>query len=123
MSIKVGTDIMEIDRFRKALERRPRLKEKLFTVDEVAYCESRADPAQHFAVRFCAKEAFSKALGTGVSKFSMSEVEVVRDERGKPGIALSGRAKGVAEALAAKGMDLSMSHSDLFVIAVVVIET
>ncbi len=123
MSIKVGTDIMEIERFRKVLQRRSRLKEKLFTLDEVAYCESKADPAPHFAARFCAKEAFSKALGTGVSMFSMSEVEVLRNEKGKPGLKLAGRAKKAAESFAVTGMDLSMSHSDLFAIAVVVFET
>ncbi len=122
MSIKVGTDILEIDRFRRVLERRPGLREKVFTEAEVSYCESKADSVPHFAARFCAKEAFSKAIGTGVREFSMSEVEVVRNDLGKPRIELSGRAYKIASDLAVKDVDVSISHSDLFAVAVVVIE-
>ncbi|MDA8080204.1 MAG: holo-ACP synthase [Actinomycetota bacterium] len=122
MSITVGTDILEINRFRKVLERRPGLRRKIFTEAEVAYCESKADSIPHFAARFCAKEAFSKAIGSGVRAFSMSEVEVVRNDLGKPGIELSGRAQKIASDLAVKDVDVSMSHSDLFAVAVVVVE-
>ena len=122
MSIKVGTDILEIDRFRRVLERRPGLREKVFTEAEVAYCESKADSVPHFAARFCAKEAFSKAIGTGVREFSMSEVEVVRNDLGKPCIELLGRVYKIASDLAVKDVDVSISHSDLFAVAVVVIE-
>ncbi len=122
MSIKVGTDILEIDRFRRVLERRPGLREKVFTEAEVSYCESKADSVPHFAARFCAKEAFSKAIGTGVREFSMSEVEVVRNDLGKPRIELSGRAYKIASDLAVKDVEVSISHSDLFAVAVVVIE-
>ena len=122
MSVKVGTDILEIDRFRKVLNRRPGLRQKVFTPPEVAYCDSKADAIPHFAARFCAKEAFAKAIGTGVRQFSMSEVEIVRNEMGKPDIELRGEAERVAERLAVKAIDLSISHSKLFVVAVVVIE-
>ncbi|TAN30371.1 MAG: holo-[acyl-carrier-protein] synthase [Actinomycetota bacterium] len=122
MSVKVGTDILEIDRLREVLKRRPGLRQKVFTPHEVAYCDSKADAIPHFAARFCAKEAFAKAIGTGVRQFSMSEVEVVRNELGKPDIELWGEAKRIAESLAVKEIDLSISHSELFVVAVVVIE-
>lgn len=122
MSIRVGTDIMEIDRFRKVLARRPGLKQKLFSDGELAYCESKADPTPHLAARFCAKEAVSKALGTGVRGFSMSEVEVVRDGFGRPSIELHGRALKLADTVAARSLEVSISHSKLFALAVVVIE-
>ena len=123
MPIKVGTDIMDIERFRQVLERRPRLKDKIFTVGEVAYCEAKADPAPHFAARFCAKEAFAKALGTGVSKFSMFEVEVVNTKQGKPELELYGRARTAAVGAWVRDLDLSISHSNFAAIAVVVLET
>ena len=61
--VGVGVDVVEIDRFAAALERRPRLAERCFTPAEAAYCASRRFPPQHFAARFAAKEAVGKALG------------------------------------------------------------
>lgn len=123
MPVKVGTDLVEIERFRLVLERRPRLREKIFTQEELRYCDSKPQPFQHLAARFSAKEAFSKAVGTGVRSFSMREVEVCRDGFGKPGILLTDRALDLAQKLKIVDMDLSISHSQLFVISVVVIET
>lgn len=122
MSVRVGTDIVEVERFRAVLNRRPGLREKLFTSGELAYCDSKADPAQHLAARFSAKEAFSKAIGTGIRELSMIDIEVNRNELGKPGLSLWGRAKEAAETLGMKELDLSISHSHQFVVAVVVIE-
>ncbi|NNN18229.1 MAG: holo-ACP synthase [Acidimicrobiaceae bacterium] len=122
MSVRVGTDILEIARFRTVLERRPGLRKKLFTPEEILYCDAKKDNIPHLAARFCAKEAFSKAIGTGVRNFSMSEVEVVRNGLGKPNIVLYGRARNVAANIAIKEIDLSISHSGLFVAAVVLIE-
>ena len=61
----VGIDLLEIDRLERALARRPRLAERLFTEEERAYASTRARPGQHLAARFCAKEAVAKALGAG----------------------------------------------------------
>jgi holo-[acyl-carrier protein] synthase len=60
--LKVGIDLLEIDRLERALERTPRLAQRLFTEAELAYAASRARPGQHLAARFCAKEAVAKAL-------------------------------------------------------------
>jgi len=90
--IGVGLDLLEIERLERALERRPRLAERLFTEAERAYAVSRARPGQHLAARFCAKEAVAKALR--LSAWSPRDVEVVLDERGAPEIVLHGPLAG-----------------------------
>lgn len=74
----VGMDLLEIDRLERALERRPKLAERLFTDDERAYAEGRARPIQHLAARFCAKEAVAKALSLEV--WGWRDIEVVATE-------------------------------------------
>jgi holo-[acyl-carrier protein] synthase len=103
----VGIDLLDIDRLERALERSPRLAERLFTEAERAYASARAHPGQHLAARFCAKEAVAKALE--LSSFSFHEVEVVAGE-GAPRIHLSGAA---AERAAALGVEVavSLTHS------------
>ena len=73
----IGIDLLEIERLERALERRPRLAERLFTAGERRYAAARARPGQHLAARFCAKEAVAKALG--LTAWSFREVEVVSD--------------------------------------------
>ncbi len=103
----VGIDLLDIDRLERALERRPRLAERLFTDSELAYAAARARPGQHLAARFCAKEAVAKALG--LEAWSFREVEVVAGE-GPPRVRLSGAA---AERAAALGVEVavSLTHS------------
>ncbi len=71
----IGLDLLEVDRLERALERRPRLADRLFTHGERAYAEAHPRPARHLAARFCAKEAVAKALG--VTAWSFRDVEVV----------------------------------------------
>lgn len=98
----VGIDLLEIERLERALERRPRLAERLFTEGERAYAASRARPAQHLAARFCAKEAVAKALR--LSGWSPRDVEVVLAADGAPEIVLHGP-------LAARGpVSVSLTH-------------
>ena len=85
----LGIDLLEIDRMERALERRPRLAERLFTDAERAYAAARSRPAQHLAARFCAKEAVAKALALGGWNFA--DVEVV-DTGGAPEVVLRGTA-------------------------------
>ena len=93
--MKVGVDLIEIDRIRRALERYPRFRERCFTEAERAYCESRANPAQSYAGRFAGKEAVGKALGFGVARaFAWRDVEIVG--RPKPAVHLHGRARAWA---------------------------
>jgi holo-[acyl-carrier protein] synthase len=106
--MRIGVDLIEIDRVGRALERYPGFRDRCFTADEQAYCDSRANPAQHYAARFAAKEAVGKALGSGVL-FTWREVEI--RGRPRPGVALSGRTKAWADRLGAGTIDLSMSHS------------
>jgi len=113
----LGVDIVEIDRMRDALERRPRMKERLFSEEERAYCEKRNKPEIHYAMRFAAKEAVLKALGTGFAGMSFRDVEVVRDERGRPVPRLSGRAAEVAEAAGVVEMHLSLSFTHVNAVA------
>jgi holo-[acyl-carrier protein] synthase len=117
--VRVGLDLIEIDRVRRALQRYgDGFRERCFTAAERAYCDSRANPAQHYAGRFAAKEAVGKALGIGVH-FTWKEIEV--RGRPKPGVHLSGRTARAAERLGAGRIELSMTHSQELAAAVAVI--
>ena len=107
--MRVGVDLIEIDRVRRALERHgERFKSRCFTEAERAYCDSKPNPSQHYAGRFAAKEAIGKALGSGVY-FTWKEIEIVG--RPKPGVRLTGKTKAWADKVRAGAIDLSMSHS------------
>ena len=117
--MKVGVDLIEIERIRRALERHGDLfKERCFTDAERAYCDSKPNPPQHYAGRFAAKEAVGKALGVGVH-FTWKEIEI--RGRPKPGVYLSGRTAAVAERLGAARIDVSMTHSRELAAAVAVV--
>ena len=118
--MKVGVDLIEIDRIRRALERYPGFKERCFTEAERAYCDSRKNPAQSYAGRFAGKEAVGKALGFGVARaFAWRDVEIVG--RPKPAVQLHGRLAAWAERLGAGEIDLSMTHSRELASAVAVV--
>jgi holo-[acyl-carrier protein] synthase len=103
----VGIDLLEIERLERALERRPRLAERLFTDAERDYARSRARPGQHLAARFCAKEAVAKALG--LEALCFREIEVVSDG-GRPSVRLSGAAAARASSLSVR-VEVSLTHS------------
>jgi holo-[acyl-carrier protein] synthase len=107
----LGVDIVEIDRMKLALERTPRIKERIFSQDERWYCEHKAKPYVHYAMRFAAKEAVLKALGTGFSGMRFCDVEVVRENNGRPVPRLSGRAAERAAELGVVEMHLSLSFT------------
>ena len=102
----IGIDIIENERFARALARRPRLAERVFTKTEQSYCLSRPNPAQHFAARFAAKEAVGKALGTGVRVWR--EIEITSG--GKPRVNMTGDTGLKAEELGAGDVAISISH-------------
>jgi holo-[acyl-carrier protein] synthase len=110
----VGIDLLEIDRLERALERRPRLAERLFTEAERSYSADKARPARHLAARFAAKEAVVKALGLpgGVG---LREIEVVAGE--PPTVRLSGSA---AAAAGGREIEISLTHSRDYAAAVVI---
>lgn len=113
----LGVDIVEIDRMREAIERRPRIKERLFSEEERRYCEKRSKPEVHYALRFAAKEAVLKALGTGFSGMRFTDVEVVREVNGRPVPRLSGRAAEYAQQLGVVEMHLSLSFTHTTAVA------
>ena len=118
--MRVGVDLIEIERIRRALERYPGFKERCFTEAERAYCDSRKNPAQSYAGRFAGKEGVGKALGFGVARaFAWRDVEIVG--RPKPGVQLHGRLAAWAERLGAGEIDLSMTHSRELASAVAVV--
>ncbi len=99
----VGLDLLEIERLERALARRPRLAERLFSERERAYAAGRARPGQHLAARFCAKEAVAKALG--LEAWSFRDVEVISGP-GAPTVRLSG---ATAQRAAALGVEVRVS--------------
>ena len=114
---RVGIDLLEIDRIERALERRPRLAERLFTGSERSYAATQGRPAQHLAARFCAKEAATKALGLSVLRPLEIEVQSLSD--GSPQLRLRGAAAERADQLGLQ-LGCSLTHSKLTAGAVVV---
>ena len=111
-SVGLGVDIVEIERMRNILTRRPRFAEQVFSREERAYCDKKANPATHYALRFAAKEAVVKALGTGFSDgIWVHDIEVERAKSGKPLVKLSGRALEVAEEQGVRDLSLSLSYT------------
>jgi holo-[acyl-carrier protein] synthase len=108
----VGIDLLEIDRLERALQRHPRLAERIFSESERRYAAARARPARHLAARFAAKEAVVKALGLS-GGFGLHEIEIVAGE--PPSVRLSGRA---AAAAAGDAVSISLTHSRDFAAAV-----
>ena len=120
----VGIDLIHIDRIEQAVERwGQRFLQRIFTTAEIERCQKLHRPAQCLALRFAAKEAFAKALGLGMRKgLRWSDVEVVNDDLGKPGLRLHNRAKQLLAATEAKKTWLSLSDERDSAVAVVVLE-
>ena len=117
MNIKgIGTDIVEIDRFKEAIERKGKaLLDRLFTEKEQKYCNKFKDPTIHLAARFAAKESVAKALGKGFGKtLSFLDIEIINDDTGKPNAYLS---KKVLKELKNPEILISISHSKTHAIA------
>jgi len=122
MIVGIGTDLVEIFRFKKTVnDWGNHFLEKVFTENELNYAHSRKDFVQHLAARFAAKEAVSKAISTGWSKgFRWKDVEIMNELSGKPTVTLSGNMK---EFLNNGKIFISLSHSETVVVAFVVIES
>ena len=123
--VGLGVDIVEIARMRRILERTPRFRERVFSEDERAYCDATANPETHYATRFAAKEAVVKALGTGFSRgIGVRDIEVRRNAKGRPIVALHGRAREVARELGVRELPVSLSftHTDAVACAMAITE-
>jgi len=106
----IGFDLIEVARIKKSISN-DSFVNKIFTGQEAEYCLSKASPAQSFAARFAAKEAFLKALGTGWRRgIGFNEIETMNDELGKPSLILHGKAKEVAAELGITNLFLSLTH-------------
>jgi holo-[acyl-carrier protein] synthase len=123
MIVGIGTDILQIVRMRKAWERTPKLAQRILTPTELDDCTNTTDPALFLAKRFAAKEAVSKALGTGIGRgVSWHHIEIAKDENGRPLVELTAGAAERAKALAINNLQLSYSDEKEYVVAFVVAE-
>lgn len=110
--VGLGIDIVDIDRMRQVISRTKAFTTRVFSPAEQEYCNSKADPAIHYATRFAAKEAVLKALGTGFSDgIGPRDVEVKRNVKGQPRAVLSGRAAEVAREKGVRSMPISLSFT------------
>ena len=122
----IGTDIVDISRFKRLFNKNKKIKKKIFSKKEIKYCESRPNKIASYSKRFAAKEAFSKALGTGVSKgISFNEISVTNNKEGAPFIELLGKTKIISKKLIKKKNKIYLSLSDekKYALAMVVIST
>ena len=118
--VGIGTDLVDVDRFRTVLRRRPSVADRLFTAGERTYAQRAVDPAARLAARFAAKEAALKALGYGLGGMRMAEIEVVRDVVGRPELVLHGAARSTAATHGVSRWLVSLSHTDHLAQATVV---
>jgi len=125
MIVGLGVDITEVDRIAQAIARHGRaFLERIFTPDEIAYCERHRNSAERYAGRFAAKEAAMKALGTGWRRgVRWVDVEVRRNAGGKPSLVLHGVAREFAEKLGVRHIALTITHSGNTALAQVIFES
>ncbi len=114
----IGTDIVEVERIEKSINRTEKFLEKVFTQREVDYCNSKPNRYERYAGRFCAKEAVSKALGTGVRNFKLTDMEILNDELGKPIIYFNGQLENLEKEYE---IHLSISHCKDYATATAII--
>jgi len=115
----IGIDVVEVERIAAAIERHGEsLLARLFTPAERAYCASKATPALHYAARFAAKEAASKALGTGIGQHAnWLDLEVTHDVANAPKLRLHGLAAGFAKSHGITEIQISLSHAKAYAAA------
>lgn len=118
--IGLGADLVDVDRFRNAIERTPGMVDRLFSDDERAYAAEATDPSERLAVRFAAKEAVMKALGVGLGAFALRDVEVRRAASGAPSLVLRERAAELADERGVTAWHITLSHTHAVAQAVVV---
>jgi holo-[acyl-carrier protein] synthase len=120
----IGVDLVENGRIEHSLERfGERFLRRVFTAGEIAYSQSMKYPARHLAARFAAKEAVSKAFGTGIGKsMGWKDIDVRRKESGEPYVVLEGGAKKMAEERHVTKVWITLSHTEHHAMAMIVVE-
>lgn len=111
--IGIGTDLVELERFRTTLERTPGIKARTFTLAEQAYADSKTDPTERYAVRWAAKEAVMKAMSVGLGEVHMADIEVIRADNGAPSITLHNTAAAKAAELGISEVKITLTHTEL----------
>ncbi|HXY06788.1 MAG TPA: holo-[acyl-carrier-protein] synthase [Terriglobales bacterium] len=124
MIVGTGIDIAEVPRIAQSIERfGDRFLRRVFTEGEIGYCDRKANRAQHYAARFAAKEAAMKAIGTGWSRgVRWRDIEVCRRTGGRPTLSFHDKAAEFAARLGTKQVALSLSHTEQYAIAQVILE-
>lgn len=124
MILGVGVDMEEVERLKAAIERHGRrFLERVFTAGEIAHVDRAANRIERYAVRFAAKEAGMKAIGTGwAGGVRWSDFEIVNSESGRPEMKLSGRAAEIATSMGCRAVHVSLSHTKRMAIAQVVLD-
>src|ERR1035438_9437921 len=125
MIVGTGIDIAEVDRIKAVIERfGRRFLERVFTAEEIRYCESKANKAERYAARFAAKEAGMKAIGTGWSRgVNWRDIEVRRLPGGRPTIVFHGKAAEIFAKLGGVRAHLSITHTKQSAMAYVILES
>ena len=121
----IGVDLVENARIEHSVERfGDRFLQRVFTAGEIEYSQSMKYPARHLAARFAAKEAVSKAFGTGIGKsMGWKDIDVRRKESGEPYLVLEGGAKKLAEERKVSKLSITLSHTEHHAMAMIVVET
>ena len=121
--MRLGTDIIEIERIKKAIDRSERFRQRVYTEREIAYCESKLTGSyQSYAGIYAAKEAFLKALGTGLRYGSWHDIEVCHDEFGAPSLIITGAFKKIMQERMYKESIVSISHCRSYAMSTVIIK-
>lgn len=115
----IGTDIIEIDRVDRLLQKYPNFRTRIFTDREIAYCEHKKYPAQHYAARFAAKESILKALsGEEPEILPLRDLEIINHPSGKPEVCLHNQALAFSRKYGIKAINVSLSHCRTYAVAV-----
>jgi holo-[acyl-carrier protein] synthase len=122
--VGIGIDVVDCARIESSIERfGERFLHRVFTEGEIAYSNSMKFPARHFAARFAAKEALSKAFGTGIGKsMGWRDLDVRKKESGEPYVALSGGAEKMAQERGVEKVWISLSHTETIGMATIILE-
>ncbi len=118
----IGTDIIEISRIKKAMEKNPRFADRILTEAEKDYCFEQKKSYASLAGRFAAKEAVAKALGTGFREFSFTDIEIRNHASGKPEVILKNEAADIFKKSQSISIQLSISHCREYAVAFVMIQ-
>jgi len=124
MIYAVGTDLVEVSRIERIIEKwRERFIRRVYSEGEISYCSKKAYPAQHFAARFAAKEAFLKGVGLGMAGgVGFRDVEVINMAGGKPELNFHGVAREMVDSAGITESHISISHTDRYAVAFIVLE-